>query len=73
MGPEWAQLRPPAVPCLPTGLPAVGAPEGCLRAPLSVSHVVCDVCTRDLRQLVPFQLEQSLLLSGQKQPQAFFP
>lgn len=30
-----------------------------LRAPLSVSRVVCDVRTRDLSQLVPFQLEQS--------------
>lgn len=43
-------------------------------APLFVSHVMCDdVCTCDPYRLVHFQLEQSLLLPGQKQPQAFFP
>lgn len=43
-------------------------------APVFMSHVVHDdVCTCDLCLLIPFQLEQSLVLPGQKQPQAFFP
>lgn len=63
VGWEWTWPRPLAAPFLPNWPDHVGSPEAleaCLvHAPLSVSHVVYDgTCTRDLCQLVPFQLEQ---------------
>lgn len=78
MGHAWAWLRPPAISHLPDWPDHCGGPRQLVRAalcvPLFMSCDLCDgVCTRDLRQLVSFQLERFLLSPGQKQPQAFFP
>lgn len=69
-GHSWG---PQLSPALQQACLLCGCPEGLMRSrlvcPSFMSHVVCDVCTRDLHQLVPFQLERSLpLLPGQKQP-----